>query len=56
MVHCHWEYDLRTSIQIAEAVEPIRPLWLEDPMPVEFTESWRRLVASSKAPSAPAKI
>ena len=20
MVHCHWEYDLRTSIQIAEAV------------------------------------
>jgi len=24
MVHCHWEYDLRTSIQIADAgrVEP----------------------------------
>ena len=21
MVHCHWEYDLRTSIQIADAVE-----------------------------------
>jgi L-alanine-DL-glutamate epimerase-like enolase superfamily enzyme len=20
MVHCHWEYDLRTAIQIAEAV------------------------------------
>ena len=25
MVHCHWEYDLRTSIQLAEAVEPIQP-------------------------------
>jgi len=50
MVHCHWEYDLRTSIQLAEAVAPIRPLWLEDPMPPEYSESWRRLVDSSKVP------
>lgn len=50
MVHCHWEYDLRTSIQLAEAVEPIRPVWLEDPLPPDYTESWRRLVASSKVP------
>src|SRR5260370_18441555 len=27
MVHCHWEYDLRTSIQLAEAVEAIKPFW-----------------------------
>ena len=40
MVHCHWEYDVRTSIQLAEAVEPIRPLWLEDPLPVDYAESW----------------
>lgn len=50
MVHCHWEYDLRTSIQIAEAVAPIKPLWLEDPMSVEYSESWKRLVASSHVP------
>ena len=50
MVHCHWEYDLRTSIQLAEAVEPIRPLWLEDPLPPEYTESWKRLVAAAKVP------
>src|SRR5215469_7167200 len=25
MVHCHWEYDFRTAMQIAEAVEPIKP-------------------------------
>jgi L-alanine-DL-glutamate epimerase-like enolase superfamily enzyme len=50
MVHCHWEYDLRTSIQLAEAIMPIRPLWLEDPLPVEYSESWKRLVASSRVP------
>jgi len=50
MVHCHWEYDLRTSIQLAEAIEPARPLWLEDPMPPDYSESWRRLVASSRVP------
>jgi L-alanine-DL-glutamate epimerase-like enolase superfamily enzyme len=50
MVHCHWEYDLRTSIQLAEAVAPIRPLWLEDPLPVEYTESWKRLVAAANVP------
>jgi L-alanine-DL-glutamate epimerase-like enolase superfamily enzyme len=50
MVHCHWEYDLRTSIQLAEAVEPIKPLWLEDPMSPDYSESWKRLVASSRVP------
>lgn len=50
MVHCHWEYDLRTSIQIAQAVEPIKPMWLEDPISVEYSESWKRLTASSNVP------
>lgn len=50
MVHCHWEYDLRTSIQIAEAVESIRPVWLEDPLVVDYSDSWRRLCESSKVP------
>ncbi len=50
MVHCHWEFDLRTSIQIADAVESSKPLWLEDPLTVDFSESWQRLCASSKVP------
>jgi L-alanine-DL-glutamate epimerase-like enolase superfamily enzyme len=50
MVHCHWEYDLRTSIQIAEAIEAIRPMWFEDPLPVDYSESWRRLCASARVP------
>jgi len=50
IVHCHWEYDLRTAIQLAEAIEPIRPLWLEDPMPPDYSDSWRRLAAASRVP------
>jgi L-alanine-DL-glutamate epimerase-like enolase superfamily enzyme len=50
MVHCHWEYDLRTSIQIAAAVETCKPLWLEDPLPVDYSDSWKRLCASSSVP------
>ena len=50
MVHCHWEYDLRTSIQIADAIEGIKPLYLEDPLPVDYTDSWRRLCESTKVP------
>jgi L-alanine-DL-glutamate epimerase-like enolase superfamily enzyme len=50
MVHCHWEYDLRTALQIAEAVEPIKPLWLEDPLQVEYSEAWTRLCQSARVP------
>lgn len=50
MVHCHWEYSLRTSIQIAEAVESIMPIWLEDPLPVDYSDSWKRLCESSNVP------
>jgi L-alanine-DL-glutamate epimerase-like enolase superfamily enzyme len=50
MVHCHWEYDLRTAIQIADAVESIKPVWLEDPLPVDYSDSWKRLCAASKVP------
>jgi L-alanine-DL-glutamate epimerase-like enolase superfamily enzyme len=50
MVHCHWEYDLRTSIQLAQAVEHIKPLWLEDPLGVDYSGSWKRLVEASNVP------
>ena len=50
MVHCHWEYDFRTAVQLAEAVEPIKPLWLEDPLQVEYSEDWSKLCQSSRVP------
>ena len=50
LVHCHWEYDMRTAVQIAEAVEPIKPLWLEDPLAVEYSEMWTQLCQSVRVP------
>jgi L-alanine-DL-glutamate epimerase-like enolase superfamily enzyme len=50
IVHCHWEYDLRTAIQLAEAVESVKPLWLEDPMPPDFSGAWVRLTSTSRVP------
>ena len=50
MVHCHWEYDLRTSIQIAQAIEPIKPMWFEDPLQVEYSDVWTALRAASHVP------
>lgn len=50
MVHCHWEYDVRTAIQIADAVAPMKPYWLEDALLVDYSESWKRLTASSTVP------
>jgi L-alanine-DL-glutamate epimerase-like enolase superfamily enzyme len=49
-VHCHWEYNLPTAIQIAKAIEPMNPFCLEDPLPVDYSESWIRLVNSTRVP------
>jgi L-alanine-DL-glutamate epimerase-like enolase superfamily enzyme len=50
MVHCHWEYDVRTAMQLAEAIAPIKPVWLEDPLAVEYTPAWSRLCGYSDVP------
>ena len=49
-VHCHWEYDVRTALQISYAVESSRPIFLEDPLLVDYSEAWPRLVAGSRVP------
>ena len=56
MVHCHWEYDLRTSIEIAQAVESIKPLWLEDPLRVEYRSPGNGSWQAPTCRSAPARI
>jgi L-alanine-DL-glutamate epimerase-like enolase superfamily enzyme len=50
IVHCEGEYDLRAAMQLTEAIDPVKPLWLEDPMPADFSPSWVRLTQASKVP------
>ncbi len=49
-VHCHNEFDTLSSVQIARAVEPMNPLFLEDPMPVVHSEGWAALRRSTRLP------
>jgi len=37
LIGCHWEFDLRAAIDMANALKPIKPLFLEDPLPVLAT-------------------
>jgi L-alanine-DL-glutamate epimerase-like enolase superfamily enzyme len=50
IVHCHCELDEPTAIQVAEAIEPIKPLYFEDPLTQAFSESWLALRRSTRVP------
>jgi L-alanine-DL-glutamate epimerase-like enolase superfamily enzyme len=50
MIHCHWEFDLPSAIRLAEAVAPIKPYWLEDPLAVDYSDAWKHLVERSPVP------
>ena len=42
-VHCHGELDTPSAIGVARAVEPMNPLWIEDPLNPVFSEGWMEL-------------
>ena len=50
LIGCHWEFDLRAAIDLAKTLASIKPLFLEDPLPVAYSESWKRLVQMSPVP------
>lgn len=49
-VHCHWEFDFDSALRLARAMEPIRPIWMEDPLPIAFNEQWVKLTEQSPVP------
>jgi L-alanine-DL-glutamate epimerase-like enolase superfamily enzyme len=49
-VHCHWEFDFDSALRLARAVAPVRPIWLEDPLPIAYNEQWVKLTGQSPVP------
>src|SRR6185312_11818243 len=41
IIHCHNEWDLPSALGIADAVAGIKPLWVEDALPVLYSDSWK---------------
>ncbi len=50
IVHCHYELDTPSAIAVAEAVEPIRPIYYEDPLQPGYSENWMALRRSTHIP------
>src|SRR5579883_1888327 len=46
--HCQW--NLPSAIRIAQALEPYRPMWLEELMPPDNAEATRALRAATRTP------
>ncbi|MFT5368737.1 MAG: L-alanine-DL-glutamate epimerase-like enolase superfamily enzyme [Candidatus Latescibacterota bacterium] len=50
IVHCHSELDVPTAIKVAQAVEPIKPLFYEDPIAAAYSEGWMALRRATHLP------
>ena len=50
IVHCHNELDTPSAIGVAQMVEPITPLYYEDPLQPGFGENWLALRRSTRLP------
>jgi L-alanine-DL-glutamate epimerase-like enolase superfamily enzyme len=49
-VHFHWELDYINALRVARALAEVRPWWIEDPMPPNYTDQWVKLTAASPSP------
>ena len=49
-VHTHWELDWNDALNLARAVAPIRPMWMEDALAPDFCDAWVKLTEESPVP------
>lgn len=46
-IDCHGQFDMPSAITLAKAVEPLRLMWLEEPVPAENLDALAQVKASS---------
>ncbi len=51
-VDCHWEYNTRDALRLAQALEPLNLWFLEDPIPPDNPDAMARLAAATRTPIA----
>lgn len=51
-LECHTRYDAESAIQIAKAVEPYRPMWLEEPVPSDNPDTMAAVRRATRIPIA----
>ncbi len=49
-IECHWKYDTQDAIELLNALEHVKPMWLEDPLPPENTDAMARLARATRTP------
>lgn len=49
-IECHWRYDARDVIRLARELEPVKPMWLEDPVPPDNPEAMARVTQAVNVP------
>jgi L-alanine-DL-glutamate epimerase-like enolase superfamily enzyme len=49
-VECHWRFDVEDAIRLGRELEPLKPMWLEDPIPPENAEAMARVTRAIRIP------
>jgi L-alanine-DL-glutamate epimerase-like enolase superfamily enzyme len=49
-IEAHWKYDVRDAINMANVIEPFKPMWLEDPVPPGNPEVMARVTHAVNIP------
>jgi L-alanine-DL-glutamate epimerase-like enolase superfamily enzyme len=49
-VEAHWKYDVRDAIKMAQVIEPVSPMWLEDPVPPNNPDAMARVTHAVNVP------
>lgn len=49
-IDLHWHYDVRDAVELAQALEHVHPMWIEDPVPPENPESMATVRQHSPVP------